>query len=106
MNKIKTKRRYIIFYSIISTLISLIVTILYNQNGTTEILNHMPGTATIADYFVENIFLYIILETIFLFVFLIIGKKRREKQSYYFFHGIFHFLCAVSVFFAVCLIPY
>ncbi len=102
MNKIK--KTYIIFYSIISTLISLIVTILYNRNGITEILNHRPGNAAIADYFVENFFLYIILETIFLFVILIIGKKRREKQSFYFFHGIFHILCAVSVFFAVCLI--
>lgn len=105
MNKIKIKKTYIIFYSIISTFISLIVSILYNQNGTAEILNHMPGTATIADYFLENILLYIKLETIFLFVILIIGKKRKEKQSFYFFHGIFHILCAVSVFFAVCLIP-
>ena len=105
MDKIKTKKTYIIFYSIISTLISLIVTILYNRNGTTEILNQRPGNATIADYFIENFLAYIILETIFLSVILIIGKIRREKQSYYFFHGIFHILCAVSVFFAVCLIP-
>lgn len=102
MNKIEIKKTYIIFYSIISTLISLIVTILFNRDGTTEILDHMPGTATIADYFVENVLLYIILEIIFLFVILIIGKKRREKQSYYFFYGIFHILCAVSVFFAIC----
>lgn len=101
--KNKSGKIFLIFYSIFSTAISFISTILYAQKTKTEFFNHRPGNPSPADYFIEGIGLYFLLEIFFLLIFIIICKIRKEKNSCYLFYGTLQIIFSIIGFLAIYL---